>query len=132
VNENRIVMVRGDLTAEKTMLAISKALEAHGEVLSIYYVSNCEQYFPFTENYRKNIIEMPANAQSLVLRTRPWREFLEGTRKPEGPLRYTYTYQPMPILQDWMKNKRIQKIYDMIPRERILGKAVPFNKPAPK
>ena len=113
-------------------MAVAKVLGKHGRVLDLFYVSNCEQYFDFPENYRANILAQPSNEKALVLRSRPWREFLPGTRDPKGPIRYTFTYQPLRTFQQWMQHPKVTRLYDMISRDRIVGKAVSFTKAPPQ
>ncbi len=67
--EGRVFMVRGDLTAAQTMRAIGDAAKRAGLPVHVLYMSNAEQYFPYNDDFRKNVLALPFDEKSLVLRT---------------------------------------------------------------
>jgi hypothetical protein len=77
----KVFMVRGDLTAKVAMRAISKASEQAGLKVRVLYLSNAEQYFNVRPSFRDNILSLPTDSKSLVIRTNGWRGLahVEGT-----------------------------------------------------
>jgi hypothetical protein len=77
----KVFMVRGDLTAKIAMKAISKATEQAGLKVRVLYLSNAEQYFNVRSSFRDNIVSLPIDSKSLVIRTNGWRGLahVEGT-----------------------------------------------------
>ncbi len=71
----RVVAVRGDLTAEVTMADIAAAVHAAGLEVGVLYLSNAEQYFRYTPQFRENITALPMAPDGVVLRTHGWRQF---------------------------------------------------------
>lgn len=69
----KVFMVRGDLTATIAMRAISKATEHAGLKVRVLYLSNAEQYFNVHAAFRDNILSLPTDDKSLVIRTNGWR-----------------------------------------------------------
>ncbi len=110
----RVIAIRGDLTGDKTMLSISKALESVGLTVGLLYTSNAEQYFDFTPEYRRNVAALPSDEKSLVLRTRPNPKL--GV--PEGG-EYHYNVQPLANLQQWLKVSRAKKVSWLLFRNRV-------------
>lgn len=100
---NRVFAYRGDLTADKTMKQIAKVLKDHQLSLGLVYLSNAEQYFDFTPQFRRNIIDQPFDEKALILRTRPW----EKLGYPEGG-RYHYNVQNAQNFAEWMKVHRVK------------------------
>jgi len=92
--------------------------------LRTLYISNCEQYFSFGDDYRQNIAVQHTDDRSLILRTRPWRRRSKVDAEQLGPIQYTFMAQDFPTMRAWMQNKKIKKLYDMIHRHRVPTKMV--------
>ncbi len=69
VLDGRVFAVRGDLTAKHTVLAIAAAAKQAALPVRTVYLSNAEQYFNYNEQTRKNLISLPMDEASVVLRT---------------------------------------------------------------
>ncbi|MBV72471.1 MAG: hypothetical protein CMH52_14190 [Myxococcales bacterium] len=123
----RVFMVRGDLTAQKTMRQISEALKRFNRYLGVIYVSNCEQYFhKLPKTYRANMLRFPVSERSLVLRTRPWLESIEkddsdlskpktcANCKTRGTLHYAYMYQDFKNLRAWLTDSNTTSLWQMV------------------
>ena len=70
---------------------------------------------------------LPVAEDSLLLRTRVWREFLPGTRKAQGPQHYTYIYQRMNNFNDWLADRRVTNVHKIIKRPRINDRPIFFE-----
>lgn len=69
--QNRIVPVVGDFAGEHSLLAIAHELEIRKLPVSVFYVSNVEQYLFEPAKWKhwvKNVEALPTNEQSLFLR----------------------------------------------------------------
>jgi hypothetical protein len=104
---DKVFPVRGDLTKNQTMLAIGQAAKEQDLHIGGIYLSNAEQYFLFSEQYRANFAGLPFNDKSVVLRT-----------LPDGAKAYYYYVQSGPLFQDWMKRARIKKVFTMLKLKR--------------
>ena len=100
---DRVFPIRGDLTADTTMVDIAETLRDLDLNLGLMYPSNAEQYFDFTPNYRRNIAIQPFDDTSLVLRTRSIRKL----GYPEDG-DYHYNIHDAQNFADWMKRSRIK------------------------
>ena len=100
--KRRVVALRGDLTANGTMLAIAKLLRDQGWPLGVFYPSNAEQYFPMLPQYAANIQALPATEKSLVIRTMGW-----GTSYGRADETYHYNVQPLSNFQAWTKDPKV-------------------------
>lgn len=69
MTERRVVARVGDLHGERTMLGIGAAARAAGVPIRTVYISNVEQWFHYSPQFRRNIEALPHDAGSLVLRT---------------------------------------------------------------
>ena len=101
----RVLAIRGDLTADYTMLDIATALMSLGESLNVLYLSNAEQYFKLPPTYRRNIIAQPWGDRSVALRTMGWGSlgFFDEDEQ------YHYNIQSGPNFVTWMKESRTTK-----------------------
>lgn len=100
--KRRVVALRGDLTANGTMLAIGKLIKEQGWTLGVFYPSNAEQYFPMLPQYQANIQGLPASEKSLVIRTMGW-----GTVYGRADETYHYNVQPLSNFQAWTKDPKV-------------------------
>ena len=110
---DRVVALRGDLTADKTMVQVAEALDDHGLSLGLVYTSNAEQYFDFTPQYRRNIIAQPFDDDSLFLRTRPYK----GLGVPEEG-EYHYNVQPAEHFEELLEKSKTKNVLRMLKRYR--------------
>lgn len=112
----RVIAIRGDLTANQTMLTIAQTLRNLGESLNILYLSNAEQYFPLTPEYRRNIINLPWGESSYALRTMAWGSLGFYDEDEE----YHYNIQDGKNFVTWMKESRTTKAGRMLFKGRKL------------
>ena len=66
---DRIRVMDGDLTGEKTMTSIGVAAHKLGLTVEVLYLSNAEEYYRYTPQYAANLAGLPALDTSIALRT---------------------------------------------------------------
>jgi len=115
----RVFSYRGDLTANLTMVQIAQVLKSHRLNLGLVYLSNAEQYFEFTPEYRRNMIVQPFDERSLILRTRPWEEL----GYPEGG-RYHYNVQSAQNFATWLRVNNVKNASRLLAGYRTNHKEV--------
>ena len=120
----RVFAVRGDLTATRTMRDLAKVMKQFNRPLRTLYISNCEQYFSFGDDYRQNIAVQHPDERSLILRTRPWRKRSKEETDQLAPIQYTFMTQDFPTMRAWMNNKKTKKLYDMIHYHKVPNRLV--------
>jgi hypothetical protein len=68
----RVLAIRGDLTGQRTMVDLAAFSRISDLPIRLLYMSNAEFYFRFKAGrFRDNIVGLPFDARSLVLRTDP-------------------------------------------------------------
>jgi hypothetical protein len=67
--ERRVVVRVGDLHGERTLLGIADAARSSGVVVRTVYLSNVEQWFHYSVQFRRNLEALPRDAETVVLRT---------------------------------------------------------------
>jgi hypothetical protein len=105
----RVFAVRGDYTANATLVALGKALRESGLELRVFYLSNVEQYIEYTPEVRRNILGLPFSEDSVVLRTLGWKGF--GTVEGET---YHYAVQPGRNFASWLRTSRISQFPQLL------------------
>ncbi len=106
---HRVFPICGDLTGDKAMIDIAKALRDSGLTMTILYPSNAEHYFEYGPAYRRNIINMPFSDNSLVLRTRQMQSL--GLAE-EGD--YHYNMQTGENFKIWLEKTQIANQHKML------------------
>ena len=59
----------GDLTGAASLTTIAEVSKSLGQTVKVLYVSNAEEYFKYTAQFRANITGLPIDDESFVLRT---------------------------------------------------------------
>jgi hypothetical protein len=65
----RVIARVGDLHGEQTLLSISEAARRMGVQIRVVYLSNAEQWFRYSPQFRRNMAALPRDGQAVVLRT---------------------------------------------------------------
>ncbi len=74
---NRISILEGDLLKEKSLYNIGVIAKKLNIPIRIFYPSNAEEFWKFSKNYKRNILNLPFDEASVVLRTIhefPWHK----------------------------------------------------------
>ena len=128
----RVFAVRGDLTGPSTMKALADAAKQARLAVRVLYLSNAEQYFMYSPEYRRNVRDLPFDKRSVVLRTLPGR--------PRG---FHYMTQSLADFHRWLKDRRTNSVYVIVGFKRgdepligesfkaLKGGPPPRVKPAP-
>jgi hypothetical protein len=70
--KNLIVPVVGDFAGPKALRAVGQYLKDHGAVVSVFYISNVEDYIGAVwKNYTANIASLPLDSSSTFIRWSP-------------------------------------------------------------
>jgi len=70
--KNLIIPLVADFGGTKTIREIAKYLRAHGSTVSVFYISNVEDYLEDTwNNYRSNLAALPSDDSTLLIRFLP-------------------------------------------------------------
>lgn len=86
---DRVRFLVGDLTGSKTLATIGSAAHGLGLPVTVVYLSNAEEYYDYTTQYRQNIDGLPTNENSIVLRTIYSKEWVHADSL------WNYQIQPM-------------------------------------
>lgn len=106
---HRVIPLCGDLTGDKTMIDMAKALRDSGLSMTLLYPSNAEHYFEYGPTYRRNILNMPFADNSLVLRTRQMQSL--GLAEDQD---YHYNMQSGENFQLWLRTTQIGNQHKML------------------
>jgi hypothetical protein len=118
---NRVFPVRGDLTAQKTVKQVGDATRKCGLSIRTLYLSNAEQYFKYSQDYRDNMLSLPFDDKTNVIRT-------AGTKKPwtaDGV--YDYITQTGENFRKWISHKQTYNVWTIV-QARTVDKKNGFSR----
>jgi len=107
VLEGRVFAVRGDLLASKTVRALAQAARDAHVPVRVFYLSNTEMYFNYVRGFRPNMLALPFDERSVVLRTLPVK-----------PADYRYMVQPGLNFQAWLRARSTRAVWRMTAKKR--------------
>jgi len=84
--QDRIVILKGDMLASAGMQSIAKAAKAVGVPIRIYYPSNAPEFWPHSQQYKDNVLALPMDQTSVVAQTSSG--VLPGFRNKKGYWHY--------------------------------------------
>ncbi len=136
VLEKRIQAIPGDLTATVSVQSVARAAKSLKIPVRVVYTSNAEEYFLFPPNFRNNIIALPTDEKSLLVRTvtnaaRSYLGFPDGEKYPEE-FPFHYNLQPLENLKKWMSLSSPLKVAHMIRFGKTLEKGFSFMDKTPE
>ena len=106
---DRVLQVRGDLKGDRTLRDLAARLKEQERVVRWIYLSNAEQYFQYTPKYRRNLLGLPIDDKSVVLRTRPFR------------FDYAYVVQSFQNFALWLGAPHVMSVRAIVPRSLLKG-----------
>ncbi|MBL9041069.1 MAG: hypothetical protein JNM83_05685 [Myxococcales bacterium] len=65
----RVIARVGDLHGERTLLGIGQAARSLQVTMRTIYLSNVEQWFRYSPQFRRNLVQLPHDGRTVVLRT---------------------------------------------------------------
>lgn len=100
-----------DLLADKGMKGIAEAMTKVGLPVRTLYLSNAEEYWNYTEQFKANIRGLPRDERSLVLHT-------QSSNANED---YRYTVQPLGNFVAWLDDGWAKNINMIVSRVPVKG-----------
>ncbi len=103
----RVRIMQGNLAGDRSMRTAAKACEELGEPMRVVYMSNAEEYFGYTADFRANIDALPIDEQSVLLRT-------IYSKKWEHADLWAYQVHKMADFKQRLADKRYRKRSSML------------------
>ncbi|MCB1190993.1 MAG: hypothetical protein H7A23_18950 [Leptospiraceae bacterium] len=129
----RIQIVPGDLKGNISMNRIAMSARSLNTSIRILYTSNAEEYLRYPQNLRQNILNLPVDSSSLVLRTvsvnAKYLGFPDGEKFPDIP--FHYNIQPIVNFQEWMKFEGYLSVGMLMKNRTIIQKGFSILKATP-
>ena len=100
-----------ELLADKGMVGIGAAMTQVGLPVRTLYLSNAEEYWSYTDQFRVNIRALPRDDKSLVLHT----------QSSNANQDYRYNAQPLTTFVAWLDDGWARSVNMMMGREHVKG-----------
>lgn len=100
--EGRIRTFQANLLGDRAFHAMSQALRELGENVTTLYLSNAEQYWNYSKQFKKNMLELPVASNAIVMRT--------SASKPQNG-DYRYSIQPFSVFRAWLEHPSCANVW---------------------
>ncbi len=133
--DNRIQAVPGDLKGSVTMQNIAMSARRMQVPVRLVYTSNAEEYMRFPDPMKANMLALPADEKSLIIRTtttgtKHTLGYPEGEKFPDD-FPFHYNIQPLLVYQAWMRKDGGFRVLDMIRHNRKLEQGLSIQEQTP-
>ena len=98
--QGRVVALRGDFTQPGVLNEVARTLVEAQLPVRVLYLSNIEQYFTYGKAYKANVLALPIDDRSVVLRTLPAR-----------PAGFEYIVQSATDFRAWLGARGVYSVY---------------------
>lgn len=112
IRAGRVRALSANLLDKAGLLGVGEACRKLGVPVRVLYLSNAETYWPYSDQFRKNIQGLHTDAEGVVLRT---------TGSWSINKDYRYYVQALPTFQRWLEHKFLRKVHQMIRRRKLEG-----------
>jgi hypothetical protein len=112
-------MLVGNLTGPQTLATVATVAEGLGLPITVVYLSNAEEYYDYTTQYRKNIKALPTNENTILLRTIYSKEWVHADTL------WNYQVQPLADYKARMDDPKLTRRTRMlaaVDKEGVLEK----------
>ena len=108
----RVIARIGDLHGEHTLVSIGQAARALNVTMRTIYLSNVEQWFHYSPQFRRNLVQLPHDRRTVVLRT-----LARGDVPAPDEDRWHFSVQTLDEFIARIDNpvKRLRRVQDLIP-----------------
>ena len=123
------------LVCVKPLREIGDAARRMNVPIRVLYTSNAEEYMRFPEPMRKNLLGLPVDQKSVIIRTtttgtRQELGWPDGEKFPET-FPFHYNIQPMTVFHVWLARGQNFRLLDMIRHSRKLQKGLSVQEKTP-
>ena len=106
----RIRTLQANLLGDKAFASIASTLNELGAKVTTLYLSNAEQYWGYSAQFKQNIIGLPAHDNAIILRT--------SATKPANN-DYRYSIQPIHVFKAWLQHPDGKSVRAVTKRVRV-------------
>ncbi len=112
IRNGRAHTLLGNLLSDRALLGIGRACAELQVPVRVLYLSNAEQYWSYPQQFKDNMLGLPFDARSVVLRT--------AATKPHNE-DYRYALQPGAVFHTWLRLDRVRSVRQLSRRVRVTG-----------
>ncbi len=105
--QNRVFTLPGDLTATQAVQSVAAAAKTANIPVRVLYLSNAERYFSYGEAFKQNMLALPFDEHTVVLRTTG-----QGTWAKGDP--FWYVVQSGKDFQEWLKSPQVVDVSQLV------------------
>lgn len=110
IQSGRIRTLQANLLGDKAFASIASTLDELGAKVTTLYLSNAEQYWGYSAQFKKNIIDLPVHDNAIILRT--------SATKPANK-DYRYSIQPIRVFKAWLQHPEGKSVRQVTKRVRV-------------
>lgn len=134
IQKGKIQAIPGNLRGNLTMKAIAESARKLRITIKVLYLSNAEDYFRYDKGFRENIVALPSDERSMVVRTLSVRArffgFPDGEKYPEDNP-FHYNVQKLDNMKIWMNFDMNFFIADMMKNHTKIEKGISIQNATP-
>ena len=110
INTGRLKTFQANLLGDKAFVSIQSTLnELHAKV-GVLYLSNAEQYWAYTKQYKENMLGLPYSDNAMVIRTIATKPLNDD---------YRYSVQTADVFKTWLEHPNTASVRNIVGRTKF-------------
>ncbi|MBQ8036583.1 MAG: hypothetical protein IJ268_06265 [Proteobacteria bacterium] len=110
IETGRLRTFQANLLGDLAFKSVADTLNALGAKVTTLYLSNAEQYWPYSKQFKANMLGLPAAENALIMRTSASKPINED---------YRYSVQPMHVFKAWLEHPKGNNVRAVTKRVRV-------------
>lgn len=110
IESGRLRTFQANLLGDLAFKSMADTLNALGAKVTTLYLSNAEQYWAYSQQFKENMLNLPAAENALVMRTSASKPINED---------YRYSVQPMSVFKAWLRHPKGNTVRAVTKRVRV-------------
>ena len=117
--DGRLTTFQANLLGDKAFASIQSTLNQLGAKVGVLYLSNAENYWTYTKQYKTNMSELPYSDNAMIIRTIATKPF-------NGD--YRYSVQKAEVFKAWLADPETKSVKNILGRTKIKDEEdIPFT-----
>ena len=108
--DGRMTTFQANLLGDRAFASIQSALNSIGASVGVLYLSNAENYWAYTNQYKQNMLNLPYSDNAMIIRTIATKPYNAD---------YRYSVQKAEVFKAWLEHPDTKSVKSVVSHTKI-------------